>query len=60
MAKCKTCKGEGWVCENHPNKGWGYGEACSCGGAGAPCACNTIDPPWHFQENTKQEGSSDA
>lgn len=37
--QCAICKGELWVCENHPDKAWGYGDGC-CGGAGMPCKCN--------------------
>ncbi len=43
---CEACGGEGWVCEDHPNKAWGEGDGC-CGGAGIPCKCNTSKPPWH-------------
>ncbi len=39
MLKCKICKGEGWVCEDHADKSWGEGNWC-CGGAGMPCVCN--------------------
>lgn len=45
---CETCKGEGWVCENHPNEPWNDGSPSCCGGAGSPCKCNKADPPWHF------------
>ena len=40
MEVCPQCtRGHGWVCENHPNVGWGW-ETC-CGGAGLPCpGCN--------------------
>ena len=38
---CANCDGEGWVCENHPEVPWSYGDGC-CGGAGAPCACNPL------------------
>lgn len=44
---CGICKGEGWVCENHENIAWNYGDGCLCGGAGMPCKCNTSNPPWH-------------
>jgi hypothetical protein len=37
--KCKICKGEGWVCEDHADKAWGEGDGC-CGGAGMLCICN--------------------
>lgn len=36
--KCKICKGEGWVCEDHPGVAWGDGDNC-CGGAGQLCDC---------------------
>lgn len=34
---CTICKGEGWVCENHPDLPWQHD---GCGGAGDPCCCN--------------------
>lgn len=37
--ECANCKGDGWVCENHPQKAWGGGFSC-CDGAGMPCVCN--------------------
>jgi hypothetical protein len=47
---CKVCKGEGWVCESHPDKPWNEGAGhhivtpagsdVYCHGAGAPCKCN--------------------
>lgn len=53
--KCQICKGEGWVCENHPEIAWEGGNHKCCGGAGKPCRCNTSDPPWDhlnpFSEN---------
>jgi hypothetical protein len=39
---CDICKGEGWVCENHPNVAWEDGEATCCNGscgAGMLCEC---------------------
>lgn len=41
--ECPICRGEGWVCENHPNKVWGagYENGCECG-AGMPCRCTPI------------------
>lgn len=24
---CETCNGEGWVCESHPERQWGDGDA---------------------------------
>lgn len=41
---CNVCDHTGWVCENHELKPWGgvsgRSDACECGGAGSPCACN--------------------
>lgn len=45
---CTNCKDEGWVCENHPDHPWNEGDPSCCGGAGAPCACNKINPPWWY------------
>jgi hypothetical protein len=42
MSECPICKGELWVCENHPDTAWGYGDGC-CDGAGMPCECNPCD-----------------
>lgn len=42
---CEICLGEGWVCENHPQNPWNFGDPSCCGGAGAPCDCNTQRPP---------------
>lgn len=40
---CPNCGGEGWVCENHPDRPWPSG--CQCGGAGEPCRfCNPNTP----------------
>lgn len=36
---CPRCKGEGWVCENHPDKAWCW--ECDCG-AGMPCKCSPL------------------
>lgn len=35
-ADCPHCKGEGVVCEDHPDQAWGEGDGC-CGAAGMPC-----------------------
>lgn len=44
---CPVCKGERWVCENHPGQPWSP-EGCRCG-AGDPCVCNqgpeVLNPP---------------
>ena len=37
---CEICKGELWVCENHPDVAWNHGDPPCCGGAGMPCECN--------------------
>lgn len=42
---CQICGDEGWVCEYHPENAWKSGDGC-CGGAGAPCECNTNRPAW--------------
>jgi hypothetical protein len=41
-AKCPTCFGLGWVCENHPKRAWTEEMGCQCG-AGMPCECNRAD-----------------
>lgn len=38
-AICRICKGQGWVCENHPGNAWMGGDQECCGGAGMPCSC---------------------
>ena len=38
---CRICKGEGWVCENHPDQT--AHECLRCDGAGMPCTCNFIN-----------------
>lgn len=42
--ECPICGGEGWVCENHPDKPWETGTKydCQCGGAGMPCRCTNL------------------
>lgn len=49
---CQICHGEGWVCENHENHKWNYGDPSCCGGAGMPCKCNSSSPPWHHIDTT--------
>ena len=42
---CQNCNGQGWVCENHINVPWDWGEAECCDGecgAGSPCPCNPL------------------
>lgn len=34
---CPLCKGEGWVCEQHPSLPFAHDD---CAGPGDPCACN--------------------
>ncbi len=51
---CANCNGEGWVCENHPEIPWNGGYQTCCGGAGMPCACNKVEPPWYFK-NEKED-----
>ena len=51
---CNICKDEGWVCENHSEVAWNGGNQKCCGGAGAPCVCNTSNPPWHHGIGKKQ------
>jgi bifunctional non-homologous end joining protein LigD len=36
---CAVCQDSGHVCENHPDRAWGYlvEGGCECGGAGMPC-----------------------
>jgi hypothetical protein len=42
MTVCPTCKGQRWVCENHPDKPWETEDGCGCG-AGMPCLeCNQV------------------
>jgi len=31
---CPYCRGEGWICEEHPTDVYGHG---GCHGAGVPC-----------------------
>lgn len=47
---CNICKGEGWVCENHPDVQWNDGNPGCCGGAGKPCKCNKAQPPWKHED----------
>ena len=41
-AVCRTCAGEGWVCESHRDHPWGGGDGC-CGGAGSPCSSSNLE-----------------
>ena len=34
-AVCTMCKGELWLCEDHPREPWPH-----CASAGMPCVCN--------------------
>lgn len=42
-AACEICNGGGWVCENHRQNDWKWGQQTCCGGAGAPCKCNPLN-----------------
>lgn len=42
---CAICKGELWVCENHPDMAWNVGDPSCCSGAGMPCRCNPTGQP---------------
>jgi hypothetical protein len=42
---CGYCYDTGWVCETHF---WREFEKCVCGGAGKPCRCNKVNPPWDY------------
>jgi len=37
MTPCPICRGELWVCEDHPAEPWPHE---GCDGAGSPCICN--------------------
>jgi hypothetical protein len=43
---CSSCSDSGYVCENHPDRPWGYlvADGCECGAAGMPCpeCCSPI------------------
>lgn len=45
---CLICGGQGWVCENHPERPWAgvstAANACECG-PGMPCACTGLQGP---------------
>lgn len=34
--ECPTCRGDGLVCEDHPDRPWRDGDGC-CGAPGQPC-----------------------
>jgi hypothetical protein len=65
MTTCATCKGVGWVCENHPDRPWSkkVSGGCECG-AGMPCPdCNPAEdedspprPPPGFKVDTDKRG----
>lgn len=44
MTECPKCKGEGWVCEEHPDVPFPLDDEHEkvCGGAGMPCICNPM------------------
>ncbi len=43
MGECK-CGGEGWLCEQHPEREWPHASSAEadgrCAGPGMPCTCN--------------------
>ena len=44
---CPVCFGIGWVCENHPDRGWDKEPGCECGD-GMPGECqraNGLEQP---------------
>jgi len=47
IVTCAVCKGEGWVCEDHPDAPWDDYHQDNCG-PGMPCECNKSDPPWRY------------
>lgn len=60
-SECPICGGDGWVCENHPDKPWEGADVparfrCSCGGAGMPCRCTGTS---YIQLPRKEENSDD-
>jgi hypothetical protein len=44
MDDCAICKGEGWLCEQHPDRTWPHSSSTEsdgrCAGPGMPCSCN--------------------
>jgi hypothetical protein len=38
-AVCATCRGSGWLCEEHPAQPWEHED---CDGAGIACSCNLL------------------
>ena len=36
---CATCRGSGWLCEDHPTQPWEHED---CDGAGVACTCNSL------------------
>ena len=38
-AVCPTCRGSGWLCDEHPAQPW---EHEGCDGAGVACSCNAL------------------
>jgi len=49
---CDKCNDTGWVCENHSGIEF---EVCKCGGAGKPCECNKVNPPWDFKSPERKD-----
>lgn len=46
---CKTCSGEGWVCEQHPEL---FAFHDDCAGPGMPCKCSPLHRD-NWDEETK-------
>ena len=56
--KCPICKGDRFVCENHPRLAWP--SECECG-AGDPCPiCNAAEPPAMRDEFVRDEEADAA
>jgi len=43
-AVCTTCRGSGWLCDEHPAQPW---EHEGCDGVGVACACNALAAVLH-------------
>lgn len=51
---CPKCKGEGWVCESHPDA---VAHKCPCGGAGMPCTCHPLHEDHEEKRIYEAEGA---
>ena len=50
-AVCTVCKGELWLCEDHPRDPWPH-----CASAGMPCVCNPAAiMPHEYESITESE-----